>query len=189
MSGHSKWSKIKRQKGVEDQKRGAVFSKLSVAIGVAVKKGGSGDPYKNAALRMLLDKAKQANMPKANIDRAIEKALGAGQGGGMEQVTFEGYGPSGVAVMLVATTDNRQRSAAEVKNLFEKAGGSLGAPGSAAFMFEQRSGSLTAKSYIDLVGDDANKVRKFIERLEGYDDTDRIVHNAKFTPAKSSKSI
>ena len=179
MSGHSKWSKIKRQKGKEDQKRGAVFSKLARAITLAAR-GKSSDPEKNAALRVLLTKARAANMPKSNIERAVAKALEKGEGTGLEQVTFEGYGPEGVAVMVKVETNNRRRAIAEVKNLFERGGGSLGSPGSAAFMFEHRGGELVPQSRIMISGSSAAKVRQFLKALENNDDVTEVVHSAQF---------
>lgn len=180
MSGHSKWSKIKRQKGKEDQKRGAVFSKLARAITLATAKGESSDPGKNAALRVVLAKARAANMPKSNIERAVAKALKKGEGTGLEQVTFEGYGPAGVAVVVKVETDNRRRAIAEVKNLFERGGGSLGSPGSATFMFEHRGGELVPQSRIMVSGSNAAKVRQFLKALGDHDDVTEVVHTAQF---------
>lgn len=137
MSGHSKWNNIKNKKGVADQKRGKLFSQLSKNIRVAVKEGGGGDPAQNAALRLAVDKARAANMPQENIKRAIDRGLGIGKGGQIEQVIYEGYGPHGVAFIVIAQTDNKTRTAPEIRALFSKHGGSLGGPGSAMFMFER----------------------------------------------------
>lgn len=144
MSGHSKWSTIKRQKGVNDAKRGAVFTRLANAIMVAVKEGGGGDPETNFRLRLVLDQARNANLPKDNITRAIDKALGKSGGPALESVLYEGFGPSGVAVLVEAITDNRNRSGSEIKSVMEKAGGSLGGPGAVAWMFEKK-GVIEAK--------------------------------------------
>ncbi|MBU1127201.1 MAG: YebC/PmpR family DNA-binding transcriptional regulator [Patescibacteria group bacterium] len=133
MSGHSKWSTIKHQKEVTDKRRGQVFSKFAKAISVAARDGV--DPDSNFKLRLVIEKAKAVNMPKANIERAIEKAQGSGGGGSLEEILFEGYGPAGVAVMVEVVTDNRNRSASEVKNIFERSGGSLAGPGSVSFQF------------------------------------------------------
>lgn len=179
MSGHSKWAKIKRQKGVDDQKRGQEFSRLSKMITIAVASGKSGDPGMNPTLRMTIEKARQINMPKANIDRAIERGLGKGDMGTLEQVTYEGYGPFGVAVMVVAATDNRQRTTSQIKNLFERAGGSLSAPGSAAFMFDRSTdGGFMPKSTMPLAGTEAQQLQRFLDSLEEDEDVERVVHTA-----------
>lgn len=139
MSGHSKWSTIHRQKEVTDAKRGQAFTKLANAIIVAVRAGGGvTDPNSNFKLRLAMEKARQFNMPKENIQRAIERGSGGAGGGTWEEVLYEGYGPVGVAVMVEAATDNKQRTAQEIKNLFERGGGSLAGPGSVAFQFEKK---------------------------------------------------
>ncbi len=138
MAGHSKWAQIKRAKGATDQKRGALFTKLARAIQVAARDGG-GDPAGNAALANAIDKAKQARMPKDNIERAIAKGTGAGSDAeAIETVLYEGYGPGGVAVLVEALTDNRNRTGSEVRHAFTKSGGSLGEPGSVAWVFEKK---------------------------------------------------
>jgi len=138
VSGHSKWSTIKHKKGAADKKRGAVFSKLSKAIIVAAKEGG-GDPDTNLALQNAIEKARAVSMPKDNIERAVARGAGAGEGGeNYESITYEGYGPGGAALIVEALTDNRNRTAADVRYLFGKAGGSLGTPGSVAWMFERK---------------------------------------------------
>lgn len=135
MSGHSKWSTIKRQKGTADAKRGNLFTKLSNSIAIAVREGGSGDPGFNFKLRLAIDKAKEANMPKDNISRAIEKGLGKGEGAGLENATFEGFGPGGVSVIVETITDNTTRTGSELRNYFQKHGGNLGSSGSVAYLF------------------------------------------------------
>jgi YebC/PmpR family DNA-binding regulatory protein len=138
MSGHSKWSTIKRQKGVTDMKRGQLFTKLSMAITMAVKQGGNiGDPDSNFKLRLAVEAARAANMPKENIERAIARATG-GQSGDLQELFYEGFGPGGFSVIVEALTDNNQRTVAEVKNVFTKNGGSMGAQGSVAYQFTQR---------------------------------------------------
>ena len=138
MSGHSKWSSIKHQKGAKDAKRGALFTKLARAIQVAAKEGG-GDPEGNAALANAIQKAKDASMPKDNIERAIAKGTGAdSDADAFEAVVYEGYGPGGVALLVEALTDNRNRTGSEVRHIFSKAGGSLGEPGSVAWQFEKK---------------------------------------------------
>jgi YebC/PmpR family DNA-binding regulatory protein len=138
LSGHSKWSSIKHKKGAADAKRGQLFSKLSKAIIVAAKNGG-GDPLNNLALQNAIEKAKSYSMPKDNIDRAIAKGSGAdADADAFESITYEGYGPEGVAVIVEALTDNRNRTAADVRHLFSKHGGNLGTDGSVSWQFDRR---------------------------------------------------
>ena len=138
MSGHSKWSSIKHKKGAADAKRGKLFLKLSRAIIVAAKEGGA-DPAGNLALQNAIEKARSYSMPKDNIERAIAKGAGEGSDGStFETVVYEGYGPEGVAVLVEALTDNRNRTASDVRHLFTKHGGNLGATGAVAWQFERR---------------------------------------------------
>jgi YebC/PmpR family DNA-binding regulatory protein len=138
MSGHSKWSSIKHQKGAKDAKRGALFTKLARAIQVAAKEGG-GDPEGNAALANAIQKAKDQSMPKDNIERAIAKGTGAdADAESFETVVYEGYGPGGVAFLVEALTDNRNRTGSEVRHAFAKSGGSMGEPGSVAWQFDKK---------------------------------------------------
>ena len=138
MAGHSKWAQIKRKKGATDAKRGQLFSKLTRAIIVASRDGGP-DPAGNLALQNAIEKAREASMPKENIERAIARGSGAaGDGAAYETVTYEGYGPAGVAVYVEAVTDNRNRTAADVRSIFTKSDGSLGESGSVAWLFERR---------------------------------------------------
>lgn len=146
MSGHSKWHSIKHKKGAADAKRGKIFTKLAGEIALAARDGA--DPTMNFKLRLAVQKAKQANMPSSNIDRAIARGAGTAGGATLEELTYEGYGPSGVAVIVKALTDNRNRTAAEVKSAFSKFGGNLGAPGSVAYIFEQK-GVIVCQSGID----------------------------------------
>jgi YebC/PmpR family DNA-binding regulatory protein len=137
MSGHSKWSQIKRQKGANDAKRGAVFTKIGREISIAARAGG-GDPDANFRLRLVMDKARAVNMPADNIKRAIEKATGASGADQYEEITYEGYGPGGVAILVETATDNKNRTAADVRSVFTKAGGQLAGGGSVAWQFEPR---------------------------------------------------
>ncbi len=138
MSGHSKWSTIKRQKGTKDQKRGQIFTKLSYSITVAVREGsGVIDPNSNFRLRLAIEEARAANMPKENIKRAIDRASG-GQLGDIEEIIYEGFGPGGFSIIVETLTDKRQRTVAEVKNVFEKNGGSMGVAGSVLYQFEKK---------------------------------------------------
>ena len=137
MSGHSKWSTIKHKKAATDKKRGKLFSKLARAIMVAAKEGG-GDPDTNAALGNAVAKAKSYSLPKENIERAIQKGAGGGEGAAYETVVYEGFGPGGAAFVVEALTDNRNRTAANIRSIFTKAGSSLGAPGSVAWKFDRK---------------------------------------------------
>ena len=137
MSGHSKWSTIKRQKGVTDAKRGALFTKVAREISVAARQGG-GDPDANYRLRLAVEKARSVNMPSDNIKRTIDKATGGGEADQYEEIIYEGYGPGGVAVLVEAATDNRNRTAAEVRSIFTKSGGQLAGSGAVAWQFEPR---------------------------------------------------
>jgi YebC/PmpR family DNA-binding regulatory protein len=137
MSGHSKWSTIKRQKGVTDAKRGALFTKVAREISVAARQGG-GDPDANYRLRLAIEKARSVNMPSDNIKRTIDKATGGGEAEQYEEIVYEGYGPGGVAVLVEAQTDNRNRTAAEVRSMFTKSGGQLAGSGAVAWQFEPR---------------------------------------------------
>ena len=149
MSGHSKWSSIKHKKGAADAKRGKLFSKLSRAIIVAAKEGG-GDPANNLALQNAIEKAKSYSMPKDNIDRAIAKGSGAdADSDAYETVIYEGYGPEGVAVIVEALTDNRNRTASDVRHLFDRNGGNLGTTGAVAWQFERRGVVLVPATGVD----------------------------------------
>ncbi len=149
MSGHSKWSTIKRKKGAQDARRGALFGKLSRAITVAAREGG-GDPEMNPALGLAVQKAKDANMPNDNIQRAIDKGTGAGsEGETFERITYEGYAPGGVAVLVEVLTDNRNRAASDVRYIFSKNGGKLGTSGSVAYLFERKGVILVPADSVD----------------------------------------
>ncbi|HUB73049.1 MAG TPA: YebC/PmpR family DNA-binding transcriptional regulator [Solirubrobacteraceae bacterium] len=138
MSGHSKWASIKHKKAIVDSRRGAQFSKLTRAITVAARDGG-GDPAGNPALDLAIRKAREASMPKDNIERAIAKGTGeGGEAEAIESVLYEGYGPGGVALLVEALTDNRNRTGAEVRHAFSKHGGNLGEPGSVAYLFDKK---------------------------------------------------
>jgi YebC/PmpR family DNA-binding regulatory protein len=144
MSGHSKWSTIKRQKGANDAKRGALFTKVAREISVAARQGG-GDPDANYRLRLAIDKARSVNMPADNIKRTIDKAIGGGEGEQYEEIVYEGYGPGGVAILVETATNNKNRTAADVRSIFAKAGGQLAGSGAVAWQFEPR-GLITVAS-------------------------------------------
>jgi len=137
MAGHSKWKQIKRQKGVADQRRGALFTKLAREITLAAKQGGA-DPDGNFRLRLAVQNARDNNMPAENIQRAISRATGPSEGGDLLEITYEGYGPAGVAILIEAMTDNRNRTVGEIRSVFSRAGGNLGESGSVAWQFESR---------------------------------------------------
>ena len=138
MSGHSKWHNIQKTKGAQDAKRAQAFTKIAREMIVAVKEGGSGDPNNNSKLAAVIAKAKAANMPNDNIKRTIDKALGAGDTSNWESITYEGYGPSGVAVIVDAMTDNRNRTASEVRHHFDKYGGNMGTSGCVSWSFDKK---------------------------------------------------
>ncbi len=148
MSGHSKWSTIKHKKAAQDAKRGKVFTKLIKEITVAARLGG-GDPAANPRLRAAIDAAKAQNMPKNNIERAVKKGTGELEGVSYEEVTYEGYGPGGVAVLVETITDNRQRTVADVRHIFAKRGGNMGEPGSVAWIFEKKGLIIIDKAKVD----------------------------------------
>ena len=137
MAGHSKWANIKHKKARQDAKRGKVFTKLIREITVSARLGG-GEPADNPRLRLVMDKALAANMPKDTIERAIERGVGAGDGSNVEELTYEGYGPGGVAILVEVMTDNRNRTVAEVRHAFTKYGGNLGTDGSVAYLFNRQ---------------------------------------------------
>jgi len=137
MSGHSKWATIRRKKGAIDAKRGKVFTKIIREIATAARIGG-GDPNGNPRLRLIIDKARAANMPKDNIERAIQKGTGGGDGVAFEEVVYEGYGPGGTAILLQGLTDNRNRTVGEIRHVLSKYGGNLGSSGCVSYLFEKR---------------------------------------------------
>jgi YebC/PmpR family DNA-binding regulatory protein len=168
MSGHSKWHQIRRQKGVNDAKRGQLFTRLGREIVVAVREGGGGDPDANFRLRMAVQRAREANMPMDNIDRTIKRAVGGGEGSTLDEVTYEGYAPGGAAIMVEVMTDNRNRTAAEIRNTFSKNGGNLGEIGCVDWIFESR-GVIA----VPLDGGDADEIT--LEAIDaGAEDVDEV---------------
>ena len=162
MSGHSKWSTIKRKKGAADAKRGKIFSRLSKDISLAAKAGG-GDPDMNPKLRTVLLKARSENMPADNIERAIKKGTGELPGVVYEEFVYEGYAPHGVAVVVEVTTDNKNRAASEVRSTFSKNGGNLGGAGSVAFMFQRNGQFIISKDKTD---EEAQQAQTHVKRME-----------------------
>ena len=155
MAGHNKWSKIKRQKAATDAKKSKAWARIARDLMVAAREGG-GDPSMNARLALAVDKAKAENMPKDNVERAIKRGTGEIEGADYEELTYEGYGPHGVAVLVEALTDNTNRTVADLRSLFSKAGGNLGTTGSVAFLFDQKAvfEVLAAPEGGDPVGED-----------------------------------
>ena len=173
MSGHSKWAQIKRQKAVVDKKKGQIFSKLVREITIAAKEGG--DPGMNYKLRLVLDRAKEAGMQKEAVERAVNRGTGEEEGGALEEVVYEGYGPFGTAFLIEAATDNKNRTVNNIKHIFSKNGGALGAAGSVAWQFVTRGQILIEKSGDDMsdielaaIDAGAEDVRQSPEGLEVY---------------------
>lgn len=180
MSGHSKWAQICRSKGVNDARRGQLFTRLGREIVVAVREGGSGDPNANSRLRMAIQRARDANMPMDNIERTIKRAVGGAEGASLEEVSYEGYGPGGTAVLVEVLTENRNRTVAEVRNAFNRNGGNLGENGCVDWLFEAKGiievelkghdpDELTLEA-IDLGADDVDPVAADDEVLVIYTD-------------------
>lgn len=175
VSGHNKWSKIKRQKAVTDAKKSNTFSKLSKAISIAAKHGGA-DPEANINLRSIIEKAKKERMPKENIQRAIEKGAGMSGSSAYEEAVYEGYGPNGIAFLLKAITDNKNRTVADVRTIFNKFGGSLGTSGSTAYIFSPDPENPAFEIEVtDLVT--AQKLSQMYENLEDNEDIQEVYTN------------
>ncbi len=176
MAGHNKWSKIKRQKAAEDAKRSRIFSKLSKKLSVAAREVG-GEPEMNPKLSMLIDKAKDANMPKDNIEKAIKKGTGELKGAeDFEEAVYEGYAPFGVALVVKTITDNKNRTVAEIRNILEKGEGSLGTLGSASYIFDKE---MVPSFEVPLDEDQYEKVSLLVEELEDHDDVVEVYANFK----------
>jgi YebC/PmpR family DNA-binding regulatory protein len=168
MSGHSKWAQIRRSKGVNDARRGQLFTRLGREIVVAVREGGSGDANANFRLRIAVQRARDANMPMDNIERTIKRALGGGEGSNLEDITYEGYGPGGAAMLVQALTENRNRTVAEVRNAFSRNGGNLGENGCVDWLFENKG-----VIEVELKGHDPDELA--LEALDmGADDVDPV---------------
>ncbi len=170
MSGHSKWSTIKRAKGVADIKRGQTFTKIANSITIAARAGGSGDPNSNPRLRTALEDARKVNMPKENVQRAIDRGLGKLPGQSLEEVLYEGFGPARVAYILEGVSDNHLRTNQEVKSLFEHSGGSLGGQGSVSYMFDKKGeirvrtkGGSSEDEILELIDLGAEDVEEYTE--------------------------
>lgn len=205
MSGHSKWAQIRRAKGVNDARRGQLFTRLGREIVVAVREGGSGDPNANFRLRIAVQRARDANMPLDNIERTIKRALGGGEGNNLEEITYEGYGPGGTALLVQTLTENRNRTVAEVRNAFNRNGGNMGENGCVDWLFESKGVievELNGKDpdelsleAIDLGADDVETPSPDDETLTIYSepsDVEKIrqeLENRKYTVLKSETSM
>lgn len=174
MSGHNKWSKIKHKKASTDAKKSKVFTRLSRIITVEAKKSGGLD---SPGLKVAIEKARKVNMPNDNIERAIKKATEA-DSGDMESALYETYGPGGVAILIEALTDNKNRTASEIKHLLSKEGLELGKPGSALWAFEKTNDGFTAKIPASLIEEDSKRLEKILEALDEQDDVQEIYTNA-----------
>ncbi|MEO6891182.1 MAG: YebC/PmpR family DNA-binding transcriptional regulator [Ktedonobacteraceae bacterium] len=168
MSGHSKWAQIRRSKGVNDARRGQLFTRLGREIVVAVREGGGGDPNANSRLRLAIQRARDANMPMDNIERNIKRALGSGEGAALEEITYEGYGPGGTALVVQTLTENRNRTVAEVRNAFNRNAGNMGENGCVDWLFESRG-----VIEVELEGHDPDELS--LEAIDfGADDADPV---------------
>jgi len=174
MAGHSKWAQIKRAKGANDAARGRLFAKIGKEISVAVKLGGT-DPNTNSRLATAIAKAKSNNMPNDNIDRCIKKDNSKAN---FESMTYEGYGIGGVAVLVVALTDNKNRTASEVRAAFERNGGSLGVTGAVSFMFDKVGGEFIPQYSVPVPPENEKAFEKMLDALDESDDVQEIYHNA-----------
>lgn len=175
MSGHSKWSNIKRKKAVEDAKKSKIFSKMSRLISVATRDGGGSDPGTNPKLRLAIDKAKYYRMPKENIERAIQKGLGQGGGRAYQEIVYEGFGPNGEAFYIKVLTDNLNRTVSEIRGLFTKYGGSLGGAGSTAYIFVKDPENPSFK--VSPSEEDLNRLIRLYGDLDDHDDVQEVYVN------------
>ena len=173
MSGHSHWSTIKRQKGAADSRRGQLFGKLAREIAITAREGE--DPAFNPKLRLAIDKAREVNMPKANIKRAIDKGAGGGKGESLQEIVLEGYGPVGVAIKIFAVSDNKNRTVAEIRSLLQRFGGSLGEQGSTAFVFDEEGNSTFTVPVTEK--EMAKKVLDLTNSLDDHDDVTEVWAN------------
>lgn len=178
MSGHSKWSTIKHKKGATDVKRGKIFSKLSRLISIAAKEGG--DPEMNPRLRMAIDNARKENMPKDNIERAIKKGSGEIEGERMEEMTYEAYGPSGIAIIIEIITDNKNRTIAEIRHTLKQLGGKLAEGGSVIYLFDKKKNGWIPKYPLEITDQKIiDQAEKLFEALEENDDVQEVYSNLK----------
>jgi len=178
MAGHSKWNNIKNKKAASDAKKSKAFTIVAKMIRTAVRQSGIGDPNANPALRLALDKAREVNMPNENVQRAIRRGLGKGESGALEEILYEGYGPGGVGFLVAARTDNKQRTGAEVRFLFDRNGGSLGGPGSVMFLFRREGGEYAMQIPASVEDPETlQQLRDFRDALEEHDDVESVYCN------------
>lgn len=177
MSGHSKWNNIKNRKGAQDSQRASVFNQLAKQIRIAVKEGKSGDPKGNSSLRMLLEKARIANMPKEKVQKAIDTGLGRSATGQIHEIVYEAFGPGGVGMLIVAHTDNPNRTSAEIKFLLSRGGGTLGGPGSAMYLFQRQGDEYQTQMAIPVADpQDWEQLEALVETLADNDDVEEVFH-------------
>lgn len=179
MSGHSHWSSVKHHKALTDARRGKIFSKLSRLISVAAKEKGP-DPETNPKLKLAIEKAKEANVPKENIERAIKRGSGQAAGVNIEEVLYEAYGPSGIALIIEGITDNKNRTLAEVKHILSRFGGKLAEAGSVKYLFDKQADSWEAKYPMEITDSKIKaQIEKLFETLEENEDIQEIYSNLK----------
>ena len=176
MAGHSKWSQIKHKKAATDAKRSQIFSKMARLISLAARKGDN--PETNSELRSAIERAKEVNMPKDAIERAIKKGAGKIEGAQLESVCYEAYGPGGVAIVIEGITDNKNRTTAEIKHILSKHGAKLGESGSALWAFEKAEKGWEAKHKVEISEEDAEKLDRLLEELDDHDDVQELYTNA-----------
>lgn len=186
MAGHNKWNNIKNRKGAQDKRRSKAFFEVGKMIRSAVKESQNGDPNTNAALRLAVDKARGVNMPKETVQRAINRALGKSETGeSIQEVTYEGYGPHGVGFLVIAATDNVQRTAGTIRFAFSRNGGSLGGPGSAMYLFERRGAEFSPTMILDLSPEQGEEVQSLYDALVEDDDVEEVYMNARWEGQES----
>lgn len=181
MAGHNKWNNIKNRKGAQDQRRSKAFFDVTKMVRSAVKQTQNPDADTNPALRLALEKARSINLPKENIQRAIDRALGKGaEGQQIQEVTYEGYGPHGAGFIVVAATDNVQRTAGNIRFAFTRNGGSLGGPGAAAYLFTRNGGEYTPQIALPLSDEQGSEVQSLYDALIQDDDVEEVYTNAQW---------
>lgn len=188
MAGHNKWNNIKNRKGAQDQRRSKAFFDVTKMVRSAVKQTQNPDADTNPALRLALEKARAINLPKENIQRAIDRALGKGaEGQQIQEVTYEGYGPHGAGFIVVAATDNVQRTAGNIRFAFTRNGGSLGGPGSAAYLFTRNGGEYTPQIALPLSDEQGSEVQSLYDALIQDDDVEEVYTNAQWPGMNSTQ--
>jgi YebC/PmpR family DNA-binding regulatory protein len=185
MAGHSKWNNIKNRKGAVDAQRGKVFGQVAKLIRIAVKEGASADPKFNPGLRVVLDKARAANMPKEKIQKAVERGLGkSNSGASIQEIIYEGFGPAGVPLLIVAHTDNAVRTSAEMKFILSRNLGSLGSPGSAQYMFERKGEEFIPTMLMPAEGEQLQQVADLVAALRENEDVEEVFYAVELPDAE-----